>query len=419
MLKKIALYIFCVAVIGAAFGRIAVYFVELDTFKPLVSALMGAIIGFTLLSLAKNTRLFLHLLGAVFGGALGFFLHAPIGKVVLIFVYFFGLNVLLGTSTENYATVFGLGIGFLCGLVVALLLLLEAFLHQKEGEYDHDALIFQQMQKQEEIKAKHTQLEPQEKPQPKPRPAAKKQEETPPDPYLLALLSPCGSAIALAAKVASKYQKNLDAARTQKIINLFGESWGENLPADRGKIINDIIKNEKDNHKNIALIGMGLKKLNNAPNKKIFANLLLELALSDANTPNRDDFIFQTVLSFGFDTQEYFALRRRYEHIIEKEGLEADNQNKAEKPTGKGKAMEDLGKSSLSPDVRLLYGILETAPEDDDATLKKNYRRLASKYHPDKYTSKELPADMLQYAEEKFKDINYAYETIKKLRGIA
>jgi len=52
-----------------------------------------------------------------------------------------------------------------------------------------------------------------------------------------------------------------------------------------------------------------------------------------------------------------------------------------------------------------LYDILGVAPTADDSQLKKAYRKLAMKYHPDKN-----PDD--QAAQEKFKDISGAYEVL-------
>ncbi len=61
------------------------------------------------------------------------------------------------------------------------------------------------------------------------------------------------------------------------------------------------------------------------------------------------------------------------------------------------------------------YGILNVRPEDDTDTIKKAYRELAVKYHPDKVAS--LGPEIQKLAEEKFKSINDAYQTIRKERG--
>eukprot|EP00929_Paragymnodinium_shiwhaense_P073452 TRINITY_DN3742_c0_g1_i1.p1 TRINITY_DN3742_c0_g1~~TRINITY_DN3742_c0_g1_i1.p1 ORF type:complete len:1227 (+),score=309.43 TRINITY_DN3742_c0_g1_i1:134-3814(+) len=53
------------------------------------------------------------------------------------------------------------------------------------------------------------------------------------------------------------------------------------------------------------------------------------------------------------------------------------------------------------------YGVLECAKEADDTTIKKNYRRLVLKWHPDKQ-----PEAGREAAEDKIRQINDAYETL-------
>ena len=59
------------------------------------------------------------------------------------------------------------------------------------------------------------------------------------------------------------------------------------------------------------------------------------------------------------------------------------------------------------------YRILGVSPNATDDEIKQAYRELARKYHPDKYRDSDL-ADL---AEEKMKEINAAYEEIRKQRS--
>lgn len=59
------------------------------------------------------------------------------------------------------------------------------------------------------------------------------------------------------------------------------------------------------------------------------------------------------------------------------------------------------------------YEVLGVSPSDSDEEIKKAYRALARKYHPDNYHDNPL-ADL---AEEKMKEINEAYEMITKSRS--
>ncbi len=59
------------------------------------------------------------------------------------------------------------------------------------------------------------------------------------------------------------------------------------------------------------------------------------------------------------------------------------------------------------------YKVLGVSPDATDEEVKKAYRNLARKYHPDNYVNNPL-ADLV---EEKMKEINEAYDTIQKMRS--
>ena len=62
------------------------------------------------------------------------------------------------------------------------------------------------------------------------------------------------------------------------------------------------------------------------------------------------------------------------------------------------------------------YKILEIDPNSSNNDVKKAYRKMAVKFHPDKV--QHLGPDFQKLAEEKFKTLNNAYQQIKKYRGI-
>jgi len=72
-------------------------------------------------------------------------------------------------------------------------------------------------------------------------------------------------------------------------------------------------------------------------------------------------------------------------------------------------------KAMFIKDSSSAYKILEVPENATDEEIKKSYRRLAVKHHPDKVA--HLGDDVQTAAKEKFQQITAAYETIKKQRG--
>ena len=62
------------------------------------------------------------------------------------------------------------------------------------------------------------------------------------------------------------------------------------------------------------------------------------------------------------------------------------------------------------------YKILEVDKSATDDEVKKAYRRMAMKYHPDKVEG--LGEEVKRNAEAQFREINDAYESIKQARGM-
>ena len=73
-------------------------------------------------------------------------------------------------------------------------------------------------------------------------------------------------------------------------------------------------------------------------------------------------------------------------------------------------------RSMFVPDTNAAYKILEIDPSATDEEVKKAYRRMAVKYHPDKVSY--LGEEYQKSAKEKFQKIQEAYDQIRKERGM-
>ncbi len=63
------------------------------------------------------------------------------------------------------------------------------------------------------------------------------------------------------------------------------------------------------------------------------------------------------------------------------------------------------------------YAILGVSRDDSDEEIKKQYRKLAMENHPDTVAAKGLPDEFNSLAQEKFREIQTAYEAVRKERG--
>lgn len=69
------------------------------------------------------------------------------------------------------------------------------------------------------------------------------------------------------------------------------------------------------------------------------------------------------------------------------------------------------------PSTDAYYKILEISPDANNDEVKKAYRKMARKYHPDMVS--HLGEDFKDIAQEKFRKVNNAYENIKKSRNMS
>lgn len=83
---------------------------------------------------------------------------------------------------------------------------------------------------------------------------------------------------------------------------------------------------------------------------------------------------------------------------------------------GLSKAEVDSIFAQFRPSNDSNYRVLEITPDATDEEVKKAYRKMAVKYHPDKVAT--LGEDVQKAAEEKFKAVSQAYEAICRERGI-
>lgn len=75
--------------------------------------------------------------------------------------------------------------------------------------------------------------------------------------------------------------------------------------------------------------------------------------------------------------------------------------------------LEEIEKEEKKKNKKDLYKILDILPSATEAEIRKAFKKLAGKWHPDKNSNNE---EMRELAEKNFKEINEAYGILSDVR---
>lgn len=117
---------------------------------------------------------------------------------------------------------------------------------------------------------------------------------------------------------------------------------------------------------------------------EILLDVLIRVSSADGSISGEEEqLLLSAVRIFHYKTEDYLKLKSRY---IDK--------------------------------LDTYHAILGCDRQDSDEFVKKQYRKLVTEYHPDKIASKGLPDEFSKFAADKFREIQEAYEMVKKERGM-
>jgi DnaJ like chaperone protein len=127
--------------------------------------------------------------------------------------------------------------------------------------------------------------------------------------------------------------------------------------------------------------------------EEILTGLFL-VAVADRTglSPPKSNFLRRIAILFGFTEEDFARIAAR-----------------------SGVRLPDEPAAAKKEEAYVVLGLPENAP---DADIKRTYRALIRKHHPDKLVAQGLPPELINQATEKMKRINAAYDRICKARGI-
>ena len=119
---------------------------------------------------------------------------------------------------------------------------------------------------------------------------------------------------------------------------------------------------------------------------------LISIAVIDGYTQLKESLIFNAGVAMGFSSLQ---IRRTIDDQL---GIKKEPSKKSKNKS--------------------LYDILGCKSTDSNATIKRSYRELVKKYHPDRMHAQDSNESDVIFAQKKMQEINMAYEKIKKERKI-
>ena len=186
-----------------------------------------------------------------------------------------------------------------------------------------------------------------------------------------------------------------------------------NYGEERGKqylaMLRDLVRPERDI--NIAAICYQIKQNTDYTTRYHMVDFLFGLAVADNAYGSAENTVLRDIAtSLGINSRDYVSIYTR--HVGTRFGGGNSYYNGSSHSGYSGSSSS----SSYSQPRKDPYKVLGLDSTATDEEVKKAYRRLAMKYHPDKVEG--MGEEVKKNAEAQFREINEAYEQIKIARGM-
>ncbi len=178
-------------------------------------------------------------------------------------------------------------------------------------------------------------------------------------------------------------QMGMSAEHRQTAINYFRQGSADNYDS------------QEQLKKFISICG----HTNNLP--QMLMLYLIVMSVVDGHLHSAEEtFLRQTAEQLGFSSTDF---QQMLDMALNQAHFSGDGSGSAQRPTS-ASAIEEA------------YKALGVTKDNTDKEIKRAYRKLMSKYHPDKLIGQGLPEDMIAVATEQAKEIQAAYDVIERSR---
>lgn len=180
-------------------------------------------------------------------------------------------------------------------------------------------------------------------------------------------------------------------------------------PANRKKAIKHFQTGAKPDYNIDTVIAPFLQATQQSPNlKQMLMVYLVRVAAADGKLdPKETELMREVAQKVGYSEQQFAQLMAMLQGQDQFAGGQYQQHQGGSAPSY----------TSVNA-VAAAYQALGVSQDASDSDVKKAYRRLVREYHPDKLMGQGLPEEMIKEATERSQEIQTAYDTIKKSRGI-
>ncbi|MBI9096907.1 MAG: co-chaperone DjlA [Spirochaetaceae bacterium] len=141
---------------------------------------------------------------------------------------------------------------------------------------------------------------------------------------------------------------------------------------------------------------------------ELMLDALIRVAYADNQLhPAEQHLLESAVRIFRVPSYTFESIKNRYS---------AGNRYRSSSSSGSSGNSGSSYSSYGSSASHLNYAVLGCTSSSSDSEVKKAYRKKVSEFHPDKIAAKGLPEEFSKFANDKFREIQEAYEEIKIVR---